>query len=106
MRLTRAITDIRLNDANSGKMAQLDALADAYLRLCQQYVTAFCADVTPWTPAEATSLGWAQARPADPRRAGCLLLAGVLTLSLRLASQSPGPADVLLSGVWLELPRR
>src|SRR5262245_36903628 len=47
MRLTRAITHIRLADANPGKLAQLDALADAYMSLCQQYVTAFCTDVAP-----------------------------------------------------------
>jgi hypothetical protein len=47
MRLTRAITHIRLSDTNAGKMAQLDALADAYMTLCQQYVTAFCIGVAP-----------------------------------------------------------
>jgi putative transposase len=47
MKLTRAITHIRLSDANAGKLAQLDALADAYMRLCQQYVTAFCTEVEP-----------------------------------------------------------
>ncbi len=47
--LTRAITHIpiRLDAANVGKLAQLDALAEAYLALCQQYVTAFCTDVEP-----------------------------------------------------------
>src|SRR6266511_790777 len=45
--LTRAITHIpiRLDAANVGKLAQLDALAETYLALCQQYVTAFCTDV-------------------------------------------------------------
>jgi transposase len=47
MRLTRAITHIRLRDANSGKLAQLDTLADSYIRLCRAYVTAFCTDVEP-----------------------------------------------------------
>ena len=42
MKLTRAVTHIRLSDANANKLAQLDALADVYMRLCQQYVTAFC----------------------------------------------------------------
>src|SRR6266545_5654703 len=47
MKLTRAVTHIRLLDANANKLAQLDALADAYMRLCQQYVTAFCTEVEP-----------------------------------------------------------
>jgi len=47
MRLTRAITHIRLTDANLGKLVQLDVLADEYIRLCQQYVTAFCTDMAP-----------------------------------------------------------
>ena len=47
MHLTRAITHIRLADANPGKLAQLDAVADEYMWLCQQYVTAFCTDVAP-----------------------------------------------------------
>jgi transposase len=47
MRLTSAVTHIRLLDANAGKLAQLDKLAEAYMWLCQQYVTAFCTDSTP-----------------------------------------------------------
>jgi len=47
MKLTRAITHIRLSDANASKLAQLDALADAYMHLCQVYTTAFCTDVEP-----------------------------------------------------------
>lgn len=47
MKLTRAITHIRLDAANAIKLAQLDALADAYMRLCQAYTTAFCTDVQP-----------------------------------------------------------
>ncbi len=47
MKLTRAVTHIRLSDANASKLAQLDALADAYMHLCQQYTTAFCMDVEP-----------------------------------------------------------
>ncbi len=47
MKLTRAVTHIRLSDANASKLAQLDALADAYMRLCQQYTTAFCTTVEP-----------------------------------------------------------
>ena len=47
MKLTRAVTHIRLSDANASKLTQLDALADAYMHLCQQYVTAFCTEVEP-----------------------------------------------------------
>ncbi|KPV52860.1 hypothetical protein SE17_12970, partial [Kouleothrix aurantiaca] len=47
MKLTRAVTHIRFSDANTGKLAQLDALAAEYMRLCQQYTTAFCATVEP-----------------------------------------------------------
>jgi transposase len=47
MKFTRAITHIRLSDANASKLAQLDALADAYIRLCQQYTTAFCTEMEP-----------------------------------------------------------
>src|SRR5579859_4960698 len=47
MKLTRAITTIRLSDANAIKLAQLDALADASMHLCQQSVTAFCTHVEP-----------------------------------------------------------
>jgi len=47
MRLTRAITHIRLTDANPGKLAELDALADEYMRLCQEYVTSFCIEAAP-----------------------------------------------------------
>jgi hypothetical protein len=44
MRLTRAITRIRLCAINDAKGAALDALAAEYVALCQQYVTP-C-----WTP--------------------------------------------------------
>ncbi len=47
MHLRSAITHIRLSDANTGKLAQLDALAAEYMRLCQQYTTAFCTTVEP-----------------------------------------------------------
>ena len=45
--LTRAVTHIRLPEANSGKLAALDELAQVYLSLCQQYVTLFCTEKTP-----------------------------------------------------------
>jgi hypothetical protein len=47
MRLTRAVTQIRLCDANHTKIAALDALAAEYLRLCQQYTTSFCTEAQP-----------------------------------------------------------
>jgi hypothetical protein len=47
MRLTRAVTHIRLCDANHAKIAALDALAVEYLRLCQAYTTSFCTEAQP-----------------------------------------------------------
>src|SRR5258708_26768073 len=46
-RITRAVTHIRLEAANGGKLAALDELAQVYLALCQQYVTLFCTDERP-----------------------------------------------------------
>src|SRR5712692_2337991 len=45
--LTRAVTHIRLVEANAAKLAALDELAPVYLALCQQYVTLFCTDEQP-----------------------------------------------------------
>jgi hypothetical protein len=45
--ITRAVTHIRLTQANPGKLAALDALAPVYLALCQQYVTFFCTQEQP-----------------------------------------------------------
>jgi Putative transposase DNA-binding domain len=45
--LTRAVTHIRLEAANAGKFTALDALAQVYLPLCQQYVTLFCTQERP-----------------------------------------------------------
>src|SRR5260370_20173417 len=42
--ITRAVTHIRLEAANAGKLAALDALAQVYLPLWQQYVTLFCTE--------------------------------------------------------------
>ncbi len=47
MRLTRAVTHIRLCAINDVKVATLDALAAEYMALCQQYVTLFCTEVEP-----------------------------------------------------------
>jgi hypothetical protein len=46
-RITKAVTQIRLAEANAGKLAALDALAPVYLSLCQQYVTLFCTEEHP-----------------------------------------------------------
>jgi len=45
--LTRAVTHIRLDAANGGKLAVLDDLAQVYLPLCQQYLTLFCTEEPP-----------------------------------------------------------
>ena len=46
-RITKAVTHIRLEAANGGKLAALDKLAQVYLPLCQQYVTLFCTQERP-----------------------------------------------------------
>src|ERR1700686_4514651 len=45
--ITKAVTHIRLEAANVGKLAALDDLAPVYMTLCQQYVTLFCTDERP-----------------------------------------------------------
>jgi putative transposase-like DNA-binding protein len=45
--ITKAVTHIRLEAANVGKLAALDDLAQVYLPLCQHYVTLFCTDEQP-----------------------------------------------------------
>ncbi|HEY6411821.1 MAG TPA: transposase [Ktedonobacteraceae bacterium] len=46
--ITRAVTQIRLIEANPGKLDALDHLVVAYLALTQQYVTRFCeAETSP-----------------------------------------------------------
>src|SRR5450759_1960351 len=45
--LTRAVTHIRLEAANAGKLAALDDVAQFYLPLCQQYITLFCTAEQP-----------------------------------------------------------
>ncbi len=57
--ITKAVTHIRLIEANPGKLAALDALASVYLALCQQYVTLFCIEEAPdpfHSPVFATAL--------------------------------------------------
>src|ERR1700686_4919732 len=45
--ITKALTHIRLQAANVGKLAALDDLAQVFLPLCQQYLTLFCTDERP-----------------------------------------------------------
>lgn len=40
--ITRAVTHIRLIEANPGKLEAIDQLVSVYLTLCQQYVTHLC----------------------------------------------------------------
>jgi len=42
MELTRAITHIKIHEANAAKLLVLDTLAKTYMALVQEYVTAFC----------------------------------------------------------------
>jgi hypothetical protein len=46
-RVTKAVTHIRLSEANPRKLAALDQLAPVFLSLCQHYVTFFCTDEQP-----------------------------------------------------------
>ena len=43
----KAVTHIRLGETNPGKLAALDALAQVFLGLTQQYTTLFCTDKQP-----------------------------------------------------------
>ncbi|MDQ2903399.1 MAG: transposase [Ktedonobacteraceae bacterium] len=45
--ITKAVTHIRLEAPNRGKVAALDTLAEFFLSLTQQYVTLFCTDELP-----------------------------------------------------------
>lgn len=46
-RVTKAVTHIRLQAVNTGKLQALDQLAPVYLALCQMYVTLFCTNEPP-----------------------------------------------------------
>ena len=73
MRVTRAVTHIRLCDANHAKIAALDALAAEYLRLCQAYTTYFCTEAQPdsyLTPCFETPLSQRWQRVAIQQAAG------------------------------------
>ena len=72
-RITRAVTHIRLEAANGGKLAALDELAQVYLPLCQQYVTLFCTEEHPnklRAPLFATALSERWQRVAIQQAAG------------------------------------
>jgi len=45
--ITKAVTHIRLQATNPGKLTALDTLATVYLELTQQYTTFFCTDELP-----------------------------------------------------------
>jgi Putative transposase DNA-binding domain len=45
--ITKAVTHIRLEATNAGKLAVLDDLAQVYMPLCQQYVALFCTEEQP-----------------------------------------------------------
>ena len=72
--ITRAVTHIRLLEANAGKLSTLDALMTVYLELCQQYTTLFCqAESKPdkWSePVFATELSDRLHRVAMQQAAG------------------------------------
>lgn len=72
-RLTKAVTHIRLEAMNGGKLAALDALAQMYLLLCQQYVTLLCGEEAPEkfrAPCFATPLSERWQRVAIQQAAG------------------------------------
>ena len=72
-RITTAVTHIRLEAANGGKLAALDELAQVYLPLCQQYVTLFCTEERPnklRAPLFATALSERGPRVAIQQAAG------------------------------------
>ncbi|MDQ2715890.1 MAG: transposase [Chloroflexota bacterium] len=46
-RITKAVTHIRLDATNAGKLTALDAVASVYLALTQAYTTLFCTDELP-----------------------------------------------------------
>ena len=45
--ITKAVTHIRLEALNAGKLTALDGVASVYLALTQQYTTLFCTDERP-----------------------------------------------------------
>jgi hypothetical protein len=45
--ITKAVTSIRLEEVNPGKLVALNDIVRVYLPLCQQYVTLFCSEEMP-----------------------------------------------------------
>lgn len=71
--ITKAVTHIRLEATNTGKLSALDALAKVYLSLTQQYVTLFCTSERPngfRTPCVSTPLSQRWHRVAIQQGAG------------------------------------
>ena len=71
--ITKAVTHIPLGAVNPGKLAALDALAPAYLALCQHYITLFCTAEHPdkfHAPVFATPLSERWHRVAIQQAAG------------------------------------
>lgn len=71
--ITKAVTHIRREAANPGKLAALDQLAEVFLPLTQQYVTLFCTEELPDSfraPCFPTSLSQRWHRVAIQRAAG------------------------------------
>lgn len=71
--ITKAVTHIRLEAANPGKLDALDQLAGEFLALTQQYVTLFCTDELPdgfRAPSFPTSLSERWHRVAIQQAAG------------------------------------
>ncbi len=72
--ITRAVTHIRLIEANPGKLAVLDQLVVVFLALCQQYVTLWCTTggtPDPYaTPVFASELSERWQRVAQQQAAG------------------------------------
>ncbi|HEX6484096.1 MAG TPA: transposase [Ktedonobacteraceae bacterium] len=71
--ITKAVTHIRLQATNPGKLTALDALAGVYIALTQQYTTLFCTDELPNSfraPCFLTSLSERWQRVAIQQAAG------------------------------------
>ncbi len=72
-RITKAVTHIRLEATNAGKLTALDALAEVFLALTQAYTTLFCTDELPdafYAPCFPTELSERWHRVAIQQAAG------------------------------------
>jgi IS605 OrfB family transposase len=73
VKVTRAVTHIGLGEANEGKLAALNKLAEEFLRVCQLYVERFCSLEEPDAyrePIEQTELSERWHRVAIQQAAG------------------------------------